>query len=125
MFLTSLQWHLAMQIVFPESFLDFDSVSETPRWSKLSTKQISVNSKQYALKQATYVYMEWFAWYSMSMHPWDCFTMKDKNKKTPEKVWTKVCLTVFFQEFKIQKSVTTAGEKVFGSGELKAVNQTM
>lgn len=32
----------------------------------------------------------------------------------------------FFQEFKIQKSVTKAGEKkVFGSGELKAVNQTM
>lgn len=53
------------------------------------------------------------------------YDKRQKQKKKPRKSMNKSVFNSFFQEFKIQKSVTTAGEEVFGSGELKAVNQTM
>lgn len=53
------------------------------------------------------------------------YDKRQKQKKKTRKSMNKSVFNSFFQEFKIQKSVTTAGEEVFGSGELKAVNQTM
>lgn len=50
---------------------------------------------------------------------------KRQKQKKKRKSMNKSVFNSFFQEFKIQKSVTTAGEEVFGSGKLKAVNQTM